>query len=387
MNILFCQYDSICENGIIRGFKQLGHHLFFLERPLEHPDTDSAYIKLVSNYLFAQKINFVFSVNFIPLLSQVCQIHQIPYVCWIVDSPIIQLYSDTLSNPVNYVFLFDYTQYEEFHSKNPGHIFYLPLGCDLELWNQINITPEDHKKYDCDISFVGSLYTEKCDYNRISDNFSPHLKGYFEGIMTAQRNIYGYNFLKDVLTDEIMKEYISVANVQYLNNYTVEPRTILGNLILNAKCTEMERIHLLNSIAQQFSLDLYTQSDTSSLKGVNCRGIASSTDGMPKVFKCSKINLNLTAKGIQTGASLRIFDILGCKAFLISNYQMELPELFEAGKDLVLFESEKDLLEKISYYLSHDEERQEIANHGYQKIQDYYSYKNRLECMLDMLPF
>lgn len=387
MKILLCQYDSICEKGIIRGFQRLGHQLFFLERPLEHPDMDSAYAKLISDFLLQQRVDLVFSVNFIPIVSQICQIHRMPYVCWVVDNPIVQLYSDTLKNPVNYIFLFDYLQYEEFYDKNPRQIFYLPLGCDLPLWDSIRVTADDRKKYSCDISFVGSLYTEKCHYNKIEHNLSDYLRGFFEGVLTAQRNVYGYNFLQDVLSDEIMEEYRSAANVNYLENYKIDERTILGNLVLNAKCTEMERIYLLNAIAGQFPIDLYTQSDVSKLKGVNCHGIVSSDEGMPKVFKCSKINLNLTTKGIQSGASLRIFDVLGCKGFLISNYQAELPELFEVGKDLVLFESEKDLLEKIPYYLKNEDKRLEIAEHGYQTIKEYYSYEKRLECLLDTLPF
>ena len=95
---------------------------------------------------------------------------------------------------------------------------------------------------------------------------------------------------------------------------------------------------------------------------------------MPKVFKCSKINLNLTAKGIQSGASLRIFDVLGCGGFLLSNYQSELP----------LFDSEADLLDKISYYLHHEDERREIAANGYQRIRQEYSYQARLALMLDV---
>ena len=386
MNILFCQYKNICEQGIIRGLTQLGHNLLYLNRPLGHPDTDSAYAKVMSDFLLENSVHMVFSVNYAPILSQVCQIHRIPYVSWIVTCPLVQLYSDTLSNSVNYVFLFDYTQYEEFSPKNPGHIFYHPLGCDLELWDSIHVTPEDRQKYACDVSFIGSLYTEKCDYNRMKQDFSEHLRGYFEGILTAQTKIYGYNFLMDVLSDEIMEEYRTAANIQYLPNYKMDDRVILGNLILNEKCTEMERIQLLNAIARQFSIDLYTQSDISKLKGVNCRGGASSDSDMPKIFKCSKINLNLTAKGIQSGAALRLFDILGCNAFLLCNYQAELPTLFEDGKDLVLFESEKDLLEKISFYLQHEEERRAIAEHGYQTIREHYSYKKRLECMLDALP-
>ena len=166
--------------------------------------------------------------------------------------------------------------------------------------------------------------------------------------------------------------------------YDLDKRTLLGNLLLNPMCTEMERIHLLNSIGEHFSLDLYTQSDTSPLKNIRLRGIASSLDGMPKVFKCSKINLNLTAKGIQSGASLRIFDVLGCGGFLLSNYQSELPQLFEVGSELDLFDSEADLLDKISYYLHHEDERREIAANGYQRIRQEYSYQARLALMLDV---
>ena len=46
-----------------------------------------------------------------------------------------------------------------------------------------------------------------------------------------------------------------------------------------------------------------------------------------------KIYLNMTIKPIQTGLPLRIFDIMGCGGFLMTNYQAELPEYFEIGTD------------------------------------------------------
>ena len=50
--------------------------------------------------------DLVFSVNFIPVIATVCHRLQVPYFCWIVDSPVIQLYSHTLQYDSNYVFLF-----------------------------------------------------------------------------------------------------------------------------------------------------------------------------------------------------------------------------------------------------------------------------------------
>lgn len=167
MNILFCKHNSICEPGIIRALDLLGHKLILPSCSFSHPDTDDAYDAVLCEEIRKNSFDLVFSVNFIPVIATVCHRLQVPYFCWIVDSPVIQLYSHTLQYDSNYVFLFDYTLYTEFCRKNPGHIFYLPLGCDLPHYDSIIPTPQDHANYDCDVSFVGSLYTEKSPYRAI----------------------------------------------------------------------------------------------------------------------------------------------------------------------------------------------------------------------------
>ena len=58
---------------------------------------------------------------------------------------------------------------------------------------------------------------------------------------------------------------------------------------------------------------------------------------------------------------MRVFDILSCKGFCLTNYQPEIAELFVDGKDLVMYTSMEDLMGKVIYYLNHEEERREIA--------------------------
>jgi spore maturation protein CgeB len=84
--------------------------------------------------------------------------------------------------------------------------------------------------------------------------------------------------------------------------------------------------------------------------------------------------LNITSKTIQTGIPLRVFDVLGCGGFLITNYQAELCEYFEPGVDLVVYEDLADLEQKIDYYLAHEEERQQIAVNGYKRVCENYTY-------------
>ena len=141
----------------------------------------------------------------------------------------------------------------------------------------------------------------------------------------------------------------------------------------------------VNAISEHFKMDLWTLSDTTPIPKVNNRGGADSNTMMPKIIKCSKINLNLTNRPIKTGLPLRIFDIMGAGGFLISNYQAEIPELFVPGEDIVLYDSIPDLLSKIEYYLAHDEERKAIAKNGYEKVKACHTYDIRLKEMLEMI--
>ena len=66
----------------------------------------------------------------------------------------------------------------------------------------------------------------------------------------------------------------------------------------------------------------------------------------------------------------------------MSNYQPGLAEEFEDGREMVLFESREDLLEKTAYYLEHEEERREIALRGWEKVQQRFTYEIQLRKML-----
>ena len=106
---------------------------------------------------------------------------------------------------------------------------------------------------------------------------------------------------------------------------------------------------------------------------------------MPKVFRQSKINLNFTIPNIKSGIPLRVWDVLGSKGFLLTNYQAEIPYYFTEGEDLVCFDGVEDLREKIAYYLTHEEERMQIAENGYRKVKEHHTYVKRIIEMLQII--
>ena len=132
MKILFYRYNSICEPDVIQAFKELGHSVCEIREEMTNKAvTPSECVRLVSNALEKTNSDIVFSINFYPAISEVCNIYHLPYVCWIVDSPVMELYTKSITNPWNRVFLFDNTLYQEFAPLNPDCIYYLPLATNV----------------------------------------------------------------------------------------------------------------------------------------------------------------------------------------------------------------------------------------------------------------
>lgn len=387
MNILFYRYGSICEPDIIASFKHLGFNITEDTREVYNKQLlPSDCIKGLNELLKQDTYSFIFSINFFPSVSDVCNIWGIPYLCLIVDSPVLELFSTSLANPCNKVFLFDRQLYNDFHHINPDGIFHIPLATNVRdnYATATMASAADRARFSSDISFIGSLYSEKCLYNQIT--LPEKMRGYVDGLIEAQLLVYGYNFIEECVTPELIEAFCKVRPelINFPDSMKVDTKAVIAQHIISVKVAEQERLRYLKALSEHFNVDLYTGSDTYSMPLILNRGFAKTNTEMPIIFHQSKINLNLTAKSIRSGLSLRIFDVLGCEGFLITNYQAELPEHFNIGEDLEAYTSLDDLMGKCEYYLSHDKDRQEIAHNGFEKVKKYHTYDIRLTQMLEI---
>ncbi len=386
MKILLYRYGSICEPDIIDAFTQIGLNIIEETTEITTKKISPAQrVQLVDNVLKREHPLFVFSVNFYPDIAQICHIYKTPYLCWTVDSPVPELFAESMQLPSNRIFLFDRAQYDCFAPFNPNCTFHLPLASAVKRFDQVigTITETDRKTYSSDISFVGSLYSEKNPMHQITD-LSEYTKGYVDALVEAALKIYGYNPVESAMTDALVCDIKGSASDFYSPGASVanSDKYVAAHSYIGMQIAETERIRTLNLLAGFYDVDLYTLSDTSPLQGVHIRGGANSLTEMPKIFHLSKINLNMTIKPIQTGLPLRIFDILGCGGFLMTNYQTELTEHFEIGVDLEAYASIEELVDKCAYYLEHEDVRHQIARNGYRKVCENHTYIHRIKEMI-----
>lgn len=387
MKILFYRYGSVCEPFILSAFQQYGAEVVCLKYEIYNKELlPSECVKYVSDALLASNYDFVFSVNFFPTVSDTCNIFHIPYVGWTVDSPVLELFSSSISNSCNYIFVFDRCQYADIAKLNPGHIFYLPLASDPLHMEKVIGAPHENTNFSSRISFVGSLYTEKCPFDALK-NPPEFLRGFLDGIMATQEKIYGYYFIGELLTEDIIREfkahmpnYYSPKDTPYLSDCELIAQYYIGN-----KISALERTHLFLRLAPEFDTDIYTGSDASMIPDLNNRSTIKTLTEMPLVFHNSQINLNITSKAIRSGIPQRVWDVLACGGFLITNYQSEIPEYFVPGEHLEVYESLDDLTDKCAYYLEHPDHAKEIAQNGLMLMKEKHTYLHRITSMIETL--
>lgn len=385
MKILFLDSPSYGKEDIICTFKKLNFEVvpFYHENLYEYNDT--VFNQYFDDFVANQSFDFAFSFNYFPAISMGCTRNQLKYLSFVYDSPQVALFSYTIINPCNYVFLFDKTLYLRLKNEGIPTVYYLPLCVNADRLSKLSpITNTQTERFTSDVSFVGSLYTEEHNLFDRMNSLSDYTTGYLNAIMQAQAKINGYFFLESLLTPEILADMKHSVPYVTRPDGTESDAYIYANYFLARKLTSLERIDLLKLVSQRFDTSLYTINPTPFLPNCKNMGTVDYLHEMPYVFRTSRINLNITLRSIYSGIPLRAYDIMGAGGFLLTNYQEDFFDFFAAGEDFAYYDGNEDLLEKVEYYLSHEQERAEIAKNACRKVRTEHTWKKRIQTMLDI---
>ena len=379
MKILFIEWASFGNEDIKEAFTEEGHT--FVCFPFSNKDArqDSVIEAELSSTLHKETPDVVFSFNYFPLISNVCKKEDIKYISWVYDSPYVMLYSYTAINPCNIIYVFDKELYLEFHNAGIPTVHYLPMAANTKRLDAI--TAHLDNKYSYDISFIGSLYTEKHNFFERMTTLSDYTKGYLDALMATQMKIQGYNFIQESLSP-IMADLYQALPMEPNADGVETKEYLYAQYVINRKITGLERMDLLTAITNDHTLDLFTHDKNLSMPNLRNHGTVDYYSQMPLVFKQSRINLNISLRSIKSGIPLRAFDIMGSGGFLLTNYQADFLDNFTPGEDFECYESKEDLLQKITYYLENDSARAAIAQNGHDKIAAAHTYRHRVREML-----
>lgn len=382
MNILTFNFGSFTHYDLLIKLKEMGYTYrnidFFYER--NNAELKYHYDEFEQLLINELQSNFdcVITTNFYPIIAKICHQKNVKYLAWSYDSPINLPCTDEMEHSTNFIFLFDKNEVKKYNDMGFDNFFHLPLAVNCDRIDLI----QPNTKYKTDISFMGQLYESMLPV--LERLMTPYQQVLIDKLVNTQLNIYGNWFIDEMLTDTIIndinKHFLS------LSNDAIQISKQQLSYAIAQHITHIERISLLSLFHKMgYKVDLYTydlsDNEKELLNGINVHSKLSYQNEMPQLFKSSKINLNPTLKNITSGISLRALDIMGSKGFLLVNYQPEIDEYFKDNKELVMYSSIEDALEKASFYLKHDDLRKEIAISGYNKIRQDFSYEDRISKM------
>ena len=376
-------------NSMLRALKKMGHEvLLYSEEPMIVTMLDDDTVRELTDYIREKKIELLLSIHFIMGAALASYYTNLRYIAILWDAPYTEIYNVLGKMDHIWVSTFDRIDRDRLLAGGIQHVLYQPLCVDVEEmtdWNH-EIQGTLQGGYIHDISFVGRLY----ENNLYDDNFAHipmNLYPYFNGIFEdAAFRWDGVNRVYGEMSEEIL-QYMQMVNPDFpiSNNQDIPDTRWFEIYYLIRKIANIERIATLNILAEQYTVTFYTDSDgvEKVLQNVDVKPPIFYGKAASLVYAGSKINLNISLKGIEGGTPLRIMDIMSAGGFVLSSYCAETAELFEEDKEIVMFKTPEELIEKVDFYLTHDRERERIAKAGQRKVLNCYTYEKKLKELMD----
>ncbi len=379
MRILFMRCEDQFIRSIIMALDEMGHEVALWPRQVENMYGNEKEQKVFRDFLQNNQVDFVLSTVFFRLVALITHETGVKYVVYSVDSPQFGLYFPVFSYYDNcYFFHFDKKECELNRGRGIAHLYHLPLAANVAQAKRMRASGDELRKYGCDISFVGGVY-ENNYYDEIKASLPADLQDQIAAILEASAFRWDEtDRIMPMLSDSLVRRVKECCPECFERQFEMEDRYYFRSYVLSRKLSHIERTLLLEMLAEQYDFRLYTYERTKISDKVNRFPPVNMVTDSYKVFQASKINLNLTLRSIESAVPLRVFDIMSAGGFVLTNWQEEAVELFEEDKEIVTFKTPEEMLEKIDYYLAHDDERKKIGRKGLEKVQSCYTYHHQL---------
>jgi len=148
--------------------------------------------------------------------------------------------------------------------------------------------------------------------------------------------------------------------------------------------------HLVNSLKPQLKVwGASWERASESLKPF-IQGTSVSGDLYALAINASVINIALLSEqvvGASSGDQItsRTFHIPGAGGFMLHQRSDEVQHYFTEDEEMVCFGSEEELKDKVSYYLRHEQQREQIRQRGHQRAMKSHSLDQRAIQLLEII--
>lgn len=378
LKIAVIDFNYFLNREVIKALKSLGHEIVEVRGRKDESARDvlGRMMRAIARY----KPDFLLTINHLGfdedgIFTSFIDSIELPVAVWYVDSPriIIRSFEKNVSPYVS-IFLWDRFYIKEILEMGFESVEYLPLAADEEVFRSIQLTPSEIKRYSTDVGFVGNSW-----YQRTKEE----LEGVPEGLhhiverlsqILDQSRIPFHEALKSLSEDERN----ATGSLDVHQRLDLEAATYW-------RATSLYRTSCLKSL-QEFHPVIHGDMDWRRLIGdgyeYELKPPLNYYKELPFFYNACKINFNATSLQMLTAVNQRVFDVPACGAFLLTDDQDALGELFDIGKEVITYKNREEIPELLKFYLNNSGERRSVAERGRERILRGHTYIHRIKSLI-----
>jgi len=350
-----------------------------LSVPVEMNGNGETIVSSLIETILDFKPDFLLTINHLGfdtdgVLTSFLKSIEMPVASWYVDSPklIIEAFNENVS-PWMSIFLWDKSYIDNMEAMGFDSVLHLPLGTDESLFKPLTARKHRKKlnKYRCDISFVGNSMIEPVNkwMAMIKDDIRP--------VADRLSELYDRSLkMVEMMTDN---EQEKVERLSEKERMDLEAAVIW-------KATLHYRLGCVKELSE-YGLRIHGDENWKNLLNSNvdiCKPLNYYKE-LPFLYNACKINFNATSLQMKEAVNQRVFDVPACGAFILTDDQEALHDLFAVGDEIITFKEKEEIPDIVKYYLKNQSARDSIVKKGRSRVLSEHTYKHRLEKMIDVM--
>jgi len=341
--------------------------------------------------------HLIVCINYRHGLPEISSTLGIPLLVWEIDPSIERLAPQRTANPYTYIYTYRKSNVTRFREAGFEHVEYLPLAANPRRRFPMELSDEEMEKYGADVSFAGSSMADQAEvlrqlYVQLTQGrgFPAH----------PDSPIRDYACLWELALEKQGQNPDRYAVEEVFEKHLPPGSWVTGDgeqrLVDLAVCAAETAASHRRSQALTTLSQLGNGSRVRVWGDDGWRGILPETihwSGpvghffeLTTVYNASRINLDINRIYQRDIATMRIFDVLACRGFLLADYSDDLGEQFALNSEVIAYRSLSEIPALVRHFLTHPDECEQIAMAGHQRVLKEHTIQWRVENMLNNLP-
>ncbi len=340
------------------ALRRMGHHVVSIHIGAPGASTTAEVSQTLIQTLLTHRPDFVLSVNQIGfdtqgIIGNLLDTLQIPVAVWYVDCPFLAHDGHILAAPrMTTVFVWEREMIPLLYDLGVERVHYLPLGCDTTLFNSLDKVPATQA-----VGFVGN-------------SMDTPMKRWDVRLTPFERR-----------TAQVLRETLLMAPEQF-TRLLGKPRPAPDRRMTQlAWATYAATASYRNTmLAGLNNHDLHLTGDDaweSIVPKATHHPMVPYGNALCRTYHRAAVNLNFTSLQMPSAVNQRVFDVPASGAFLLSDAQRDISELFDPDS-IATFDGPEALQEKIDFFTRNEAQRHRFIRRAHAQVMARHTYEHRM---------